>query len=294
MVCVSKNASSFGNVKDLKEDTIFERETALFVSENTRGEIWKITWNGSSYDQTKLKLSDAFTRFAGLAKNEKEEIFALGNPRKGNGCQMIKLSSWSGETSYTVIANLPRLCLGGGLAYYGNNVFYAASEGDFFPFEGEVYRIENQKVHVIQDHGFADDGVFIDTANELLYVSEAESVSHKMLVLNASNGSSLLGMMKIGNVNMIDDFTVEALTGRIVAADFLAGKVVRFKGWKDSKSPTAEVLLSGITSPTSARFGCVSDIHHGFSDKLIFVSEGGGLLSSTHDRRVIAFSAAAI
>ncbi len=167
-------------------------------------------------------------------------------------------------------------------------MFYAASEGDFVPFEGEVYRIENQKVHVVQDHGFADDGVFIDAANKLLYVSEAESVSHKMLVLSASNGSSL-GVMEIGNVDMIDDFTVEASTGRIVAADFLGGKVVRFKGWGDSKSPTAEVLLSGITSPTSARFGCVSDIHHGFSDKLIFVSGGGGLLSSTHDRRVLAF-----
>ena len=100
--------------------------SALFVSENKRGELWKITWNGSSYDQTKLKVSDAFTRFAGLAKNENEEIFALGNPSNGGNCQMIKLDSWSGET-YTVIANLPRSCLGSGLAYYGNDVFYAAS-----------------------------------------------------------------------------------------------------------------------------------------------------------------------
>lgn len=195
--------------------------------------------------------------------------------------------SWSGE-KYSVIANLPRSCLGGGLAYSKDGVFYAASEGNFVPFEGAVYRIQGEIVRVVQDHGFADDGVFIDINNELLYVSEAESASHKMLVLSAFNGSSL-GVMKIGNVDMIDDFTIEASTGRVVAADFLGGKVVRFNGWTSSNSSTAEILLRDITNPTSARFGCVSDVHHGFSDKLIFVSEGGGLLSSTHDRRVLAF-----
>jgi len=261
---------------------------ALFVSENKRGEIWKVTWNGTAYDQERLGLSDDFNLFAGLAKND-SEIFALGNPKGGGKCQLIRIDgSWSGDT-YDVIATLPRKCLGSGLAY-NNGVFYAASEGDFVPFEGAIYRIDNSgNVVSVKDRGFADDGVAIDTQRDLVYVSEAESISHKVLVLNSTSGA-YIDVIQPENVDMIDDFTVDISTGRVVAADFLGGKIVRFDGWTRSKKPKAEVLLSAITSPTSARFGCVHDGSLvGLSDKLIFVSEGGGLLSSTHNRRVLAF-----
>ena len=77
---------------------------------------------------------------------------------------------------------------------------------------------------------------------------------------------------------------------QLVGADFLGGRVVRFPT-DSGGSPAATTLLRGVTSPTSVRRGCVVDSEHGLSERLYFVSEGGALSHSKHDRRVLAFSA---
>lgn len=275
-------------------ENMFCVNASLYVTENRRGEIYKVDWNGTAYMQRKLKISDAFELFAGLAVLD-HELFALGNLKNANSCTLVRVDVEEKEDDdpYDIVATLPRKCLGDGLAVY-NRTFFTASEGDFIPLNGRVYSVDADTgmVKTLVTDGLADDGVAADEQRGIVYVSEAASPSHRILAINAST-SKIIRKVELEEsiLHMIDDFTVETSSGRIVAADFLGGTVVRFDGLsEDNRQIPVTVLANGLKNPTSARFGCVHDNSTvGFSDRLVFVSEGGGLTGATTNRRVLAF-----
>lgn len=264
--------------------------SSLYVSENKRGEIWKVTYEEGKYVQVMLNISASFDLFAGLTKGHDGQLYALANPKGGvRSCQLIRI--YPEDSSFEVIAELPRKCLGDGLGIY-RDVFYSANEGDFVPLRGRAYSIRawDGHVEVVVSSSFADDGVAVDDERGIVFVSEAGSPTHKVLALNATDGGKLIGDVRPKGVLMLDDFTVVAKTGVIVAADFLSGKIVQFPGLIGSENVTTTVLFDGITNPTSVRFGCVDDgTLLGLSSKLVFVTEGGGLTTLTKNRRVLAF-----
>ena len=162
---------------------------ALFVTENKRGELWRITWGGSRYNQTLMAGASAdFQLLAGLAADDDGRLFALGNrhtSEDGGKCVLVEVNTSDACTAscaapYRVVAALSRACLGDGLALDASH-FYSANEGDFVPLRGRVVRISRSgsaAVEALVDHGFADDGVALDSQRGLLYVSEVWSPTH--------------------------------------------------------------------------------------------------------------------
>lgn len=132
-----------------------EEARALFVSENKRGELWRVTWDGSRYSQSLMAAVSAdFELFAGLATDEATgQLFALGNRAlKLSGrrvCVLIEVNTSSAcdvacSAAYLELATLPRACLGDGLALDASD-FYSANEGSFIPLRGLVFRIDRQR-----------------------------------------------------------------------------------------------------------------------------------------------------
>ena len=128
---------------------------ALFVSENKRGELWRVTWDGSRYSQSLMAAVSAdFELFAGLATDEATgQLFALGNRalklRDRSSCVLIEVNTSSAcdvacSAAYLELATLPRACLGDGLALDASD-FYSANEGSFVPLRGLVFRIDRQR-----------------------------------------------------------------------------------------------------------------------------------------------------
>lgn len=276
---------------------------ALFVTENKRGELWRITWDGSRYNQTLLvSASVDFRLLAGLAADADGHLFALGNRHNnafaedGGKCVLVEVNTseacaTSCAAPYRIVSTLSRPCLGDGLTVDATH-FYSANEGDFVPLRGRVVRIGRSgsaTAEVLVDHGFADDGVALDAQRGLLYVSEVWSPTHTVLVYNVSAGAMARELHPSG-VSSLDDFTLSTDGEELYGADFLGGRVVALPLLGESPSPQARTLLSGVTSPTSVRRGCMPQ-GGGLSEDTLFVSEGGGLSPSETNRRVLAFRA---
>jgi hypothetical protein len=264
---------------------------SLYATENIRGELWKVDWSAANgYSQRLLPLSANFSLLAGLA-SDGGRVFALGNRDASRGCDLFEVMPNGG---FQVLSTLPRRCLGDGLAVRrasgGNLIFYSANEGNFVPDEGRVYRIDGAsgQVTVAPPNGFSTDGVFLDTNGRLL-VSEVASPRHSIRVYNVSSPlPTLRSTLHPTGVHAIDDFSIRR--NALYGADTLAGCAVVFDVSGAIAAPPATRLACGLRAPTSARFGCVPDVAHGFSAHLLFVSEGGGLRKSDRDRRVVALA----
>lgn len=308
MVCVRRN-----------ESLDPARAASLFVTDSQRGDLLRIDWVGRAsghYSQPMLHPASAdFALMAGAAWNSRTgELFVLANvrpsARERERCALLSLEPFAppgrppAET-YAVVAQLERRCLGDGLAVHERTgLVYAASQGAFLPGMGAVYEIDPRvgSVRAIISGAFGTDGAFIDQARSLLYVSETPSPSHSVLVYDLAE-RRLAGRIHPRGVSALDDFTLSADGRTLIAADFLGNSGVAFStgaggadghggrlAWARSRTELASALVSGATVPTSVRRGCSADPTSGFSDELLFISEGGGLSDLASDRRVLAFA----
>ncbi|KAL1524067.1 hypothetical protein AB1Y20_018978 [Prymnesium parvum] len=267
---------------------------ALYVTDNVRGELWRISWDAAQkrYSQTLMEhLSSDFSLLSGLATDvHTGQLFAAGNLNDGGDCVIVEVATDMANTSslaYQVRAHLPRRCLGGGLAV-DENYFYMASEGDFIPFNGKVFRIHRTTgyVETIVKNGIGDDGVWFDPQRGLLYVSECEL--GRAVVYNASAQAMARTLNPQGYSIFLDDFMVDATGSTLIGADFSGGRVVAFDV-QGPDEPPLTILLENVQNPTSVRSGCSEgDTTAGLGKRMLFVSEGGGS-SGAQNRRILAF-----
>lgn len=129
---------------------------------------------------------------------------------------------------------------------------------------------------------YAADGVWIDQNRHLLYVSQVlGAVVH---VYDLTQGTwqrkvSASGMWTLDDYTLSDDGTI------LFGTEFLAGKVMSFHvNSDDDTHDGSTVLASGVKNPTSARWGCGT---RGFESTSLFVTEGGGVMSSVKNRRLL-------
>lgn len=103
---------------------------ALFVTDNVRGDLFVIQWSSAAgYSKQRHMISDHFDLLAGIATDPRtRRLFVLGNPKEGGSCVVAEPSPLN--NSYAIIAKLPGLCIGGGLAVQqSTGLLYAAHEG---------------------------------------------------------------------------------------------------------------------------------------------------------------------
>lgn len=90
------------------------------------------------------------------------------------------------------------------------------------------------------------------------------------------------------NSSHLDDFTLDPAGEQLFVAGVSTGNILQFsaEGLRSTKEP-ASIVISGVASPTSARWGCVDDPSSGLSSSLLFVTEGGNILPWVTNRRVL-------
>ena len=270
------------------------RSKALFVSENKRGQLWRVTPTGTDggFAQALHVGGDgAFTLFSGLAPSaDPTALYALANPAGGGHCQVLHVNATRPDT-VAVVATLPRKCVGGGLARHAaTGMLYAASEGDFLPANGLVYQVDPASGavrEVAASKGtYANDGVYV--VGDTLYVSHL-GPGNEVVVYNVSDAAAVpqVAKLKITGMSFLDDFCVSPDGATLYGAGFLSDTVSRVPlhviyGSSGSGSEVIELAattIAKIKGPTSVRFNCFassSSPSDGVADPnpSLFVSQG--------------------
>jgi sugar lactone lactonase YvrE len=265
----------------------------LFVSENKRGELWRLsdlngTWSQSLHVASH-EADDTFGKFCGLVAmpNETSELYALVNI--GDHGHVIRVDTTKPHT-YQKVATMPRTCLGGGLGYSAlTGRLFAASEGDMLPWNGKVYEIDPTSGQVAElqwrdgtsgslgdPHFTSTDGLFVDPVRGLMYVSELDTST--LIVRNLT--SATYTEIATSGIRQLDDFTLTSDGLSAVVASFDTGEIVKINLDNPDEKTT---ILSNLRHPTSARFGCYGA---GGAD-FLFATEGGDLLGNDPDRTVV-------
>ena len=299
----------------------------LFVSENTPTPttgITRVQWiNGVYVQSTHVAAADKFSMFAGLALDPSNSsgFYALAtlasSSRSGLGvasskeCAVLRVATMRAE-SYELIATLPRVCGGGGLGFHAGSL-YAASEGEFVPDNGEVFRVDiaSGEVNAVpsSQKTYANDGLWIEQERKLLIVGSL-GVPSKVRVYDLASGSAsvppLISTISVAGVEMLDDFTLLPASRSngsvvIIGAGTLSNSIVAITLPFASNGSipleakvAARVLLKDkalLNGPTSARFGCDvagAATGSGLAPTLLFVSQGGPLTRKSASEDVVA------
>jgi sugar lactone lactonase YvrE len=256
------------------ENLVFDNRGNLFVSDVTRGEIWKITLDEQRRYHQSLHISN-FTRLLGLAVEQDGSIvYSTGVL---DGIHVVIRFTADRPQTYQVIATIPKT--GNGVAlHFKTRKLYITTEGNFLPHAGEVYCVDlnnNYQVTTAMTKLFAADGAYIDQTTGMLYVSQV--LGSTVLVYDIANEKQVRSFHADG-ITMLDDYTLSANGSTITGADFWTGNIATIstvdgKGFK--------LVGSGFKYPTSARFG-----GKGFNETSLFITEGGSIFKSTTDRCV--------
>ena len=298
----------------------------LFVSENTptpETGITRVEWIKGAYLQsTHVAASSTFTMFAGLALDPSNSsgfyaLATLASPRDGLGiasskeCAVLRVDTKRADC-YELIATLPRACGGGGLGFHAGSL-YVASEGEFVPDNGEVFRVDvaTGAVNAVpsSQKTYANDGLWIEQERNLLIVGSL-GVPSKVRVYDLASGSAsappLISTISVTGVEMLDDFTLLPASRSngsvvIIGAGTLSNSIVAITlpFASDGSIPfevkvAARVLVKDKTllnGPTSARFGCDvagAAAGSGLAPSLLFVSQGGPLSRKSASEDVVA------
>ena len=302
----------------------------LFVSENTPTPMTGITsvrWENGAYVQSNhLSSREKFTMFAGLALDPSNSsgFYALATVAAtvassrdspavalSKECAVLRIATMRTD-SYELVATLPRACGGGGLGFHAGSL-YAASEGEFVPGNGEVFRVDiaTGAVNAVPSSlkTYANDGLWIEEERRLLIVGSL-GVPSKVRVYDLASGSAsappLISTIAVTGVVVLDDFTLLPASRSngsvvIIGAGTLSNSIVAITlpFASDGSIPVeakvaARVLVQDkalLNGPTSARFGCDvagAATGSGLAPSLLFVSQGGPLARQSASEDVVA------
>lgn len=281
------------------ENLAFDGLGNLFVSDAVQGKLQRIFLceSGTSYCNV-THLSEGLRDIGGLQISPDGLTIYAGATLANRSNSIISASTSSTDGSFEVISitkNKPN----GMACDWANNILYYTDEGTGSEDGGTLtaFDLTYGNEMIIKDHITGADGAWMDSTKNLLYVGEL--LTMKVMVFNTSSSLAQYvdeydGLSSLGLPHMLDDFTLERsgsneeLTDTVLFGADWTGKAV----WKFPLGGSDEpVLLSPpagveLFEPTSVRWG------HGpgFDPKSLYVTEGGGIVPSMTNRRVLQFT----
>jgi outer membrane protein assembly factor BamB len=272
------------------ENLVFDGLGGLFVSEASRGELIRISYDMQTKNYTtRVHVSNGLKQFGGLSVTpEGFTLYAAAVfSDSKNGIISVPTSApKSGEQSYTVIIrDMDKPC---------NGLMHVASDKAVYctTSAGTLTRVDiatGAKKDVLT--GLASpDGLWYDKKTDNLFIGEM--LTKKMRVFNVKSQAlrpeEFAAISSYGSLHMMDDLTVVGDVNRnlgetkIVAADLTGQQIVEFA--LDGSWTQPMPVPEGITlfQPTSIRRGA----GFGFDTNSYYITEGGGM-GKTTNRRVL-------
>jgi sugar lactone lactonase YvrE len=262
----------------------------LYVSDAVTGNVFRYKKNSTTGRYTKKTILDgAMYKSLGVAVNPASptQLYVVGQLADSKDHVLVSVNTKE-VNDFTVTAMVPpsnKGSPGNGLRVHEKSgIVYTAMEGSFIPGKAQVFKInpKNGNVTSIVDDLWAADGVWIDQTKDILYVSQV--VKGNIWAYDIANEKTI-GLLPQGIKGWLDDFCLDNTDGDyIFASNFLKNSINYFNP-NDKQFKVLE-LVTGIESPTSMRFG-YGAANSSFPSTSLFVTEGGGVLPSQGNRRVL-------
>lgn len=272
------------------ENLVFDGNGNMFVSENTRGELWRIYRCIDGKEYCKEIHASGFKSFGGLACNG-THLYA--------GATFLNMSfvilslSISAPQEYSILIETSHQANGLAVDWY-NQMLYFTYE-NFEETDGDVISVN------IQEHTsevvatvMGADGAWFDETNRKLFIGELLSMYIHVFSVSpyglVENEEIYPGPSEtLTKLSMLDDFTLEAQSNienmnetTLIGTDYSGKQVVSFQlgGGEVSPLDVGELVLHAVTSVRWGR-------GPGFDEGSLYVTEGGGISKEITNRRVI-------
>lgn len=282
------------------ENLAFDGFGSLFVSENIRGELWRINLCNDEKEYCSVRqLSDGFSSFGGLQiPPEGKILYAGATLENGTTAVITTATKPTNPATFSILSKTKKQP--NGLACdWTSQMLYYTLEGDAKE-SGSLMGIDlSTGVESTVYPGLdGADGAWIDSSAHLLYVGLL--TDKKVLVFNLSNPSTatdfLVGYFpalssSLDASHMLDDITLLSGTDInsldhtvLLGADWLGSQLQQFTldGTVVASIPPPQGI-DKFYQLTSVRWGKGP----GFDAGSVYVTEGGGLFAKQTDRRVI-------
>jgi hypothetical protein len=268
----------------------------MFVSDNTRGELYRITLGagGEAYTRTTHVSGDEIAAFGGLAQSADGQIIYAGVTFQDKTTAIITTCANATDGEYSVFYKTT--CQPNGLQIdLSHDVLYYTdtSSGSLMA----VHFSDSSAVsEVLVENVKSANGCWLDAAQGLLYVGQL--VSKRVTLFDTSSGQAVLlrtyaGLSDLSMEHMLDDLTLYSSPSSsssgstvLLGADYQGKSVRQFSldgAQQQEVAVSAQVLAGGaLQQLTSVRWGVAPH----FDPSSVYVTEGGGM--SVHDgsRRV--------
>lgn len=286
------------------ENLVFDGIGNMFVSDAVRGELWRIYLceNRTEYCHN-VHLDAGLKDIGGIQISEDGLTIYAGATLNNKSHAIISTPTSGSDGLFKIIALTKNKA--NGLAYdYERNVLYCTDEGTGSDEGGTITALDlsTNIQTTIKDFVPGADGAWMDNENKLLYVGEL--LTMHVLVFNTSGISPSNAPIFIaefdafaplgGLPHMLDDFTIDKTSSSsfsslgqnvLYGTDWTGKAVVKCSLDGTSYPPETIAPPEGVKlyEPTSVRWGKGP----GFDANSLYVTEGGGVLPSQTNRRVL-------
>ena len=300
------------------ENLCFDGLGNLFVTDAVRGELTRIYLcnDGTEYCKD-IHLDQGLRDLGGIQITPDGSTIYIGATLSNGSHAILSTSSAYNGGSFEILS-LTKNKANGMAADWEHSVLYCTDEGTGSDEGGTVtaYDLVTRTESVIKDHVDRADGAWMDSTNRLLYIGELVTMKVMTFSTNSSSGlaefvGEYAGLSFLGSPNMLDDITLDnpaaqfcgqrepsdkdtisssvdsggAVATVMYGADWTGRAVMRFALDGSSEDATVVPPPVGVElfEPTSVRWGKGP----GFDPCSLYVTEGGGILPTQTNRRVL-------
>eukprot|EP00008_Paramoeba_atlantica_P005088 CAMPEP_0201481922 /NCGR_PEP_ID=MMETSP0151_2-20130828/6179_1 /ASSEMBLY_ACC=CAM_ASM_000257 /TAXON_ID=200890 /ORGANISM="Paramoeba atlantica, Strain 621/1 / CCAP 1560/9" /LENGTH=312 /DNA_ID=CAMNT_0047864335 /DNA_START=81 /DNA_END=1019 /DNA_ORIENTATION=+ len=274
------------------ENQAFDSQGNLFVSDTTQGIIYRIFLDRNYNTYNRTSHTTGFASVNGIVYDEEDSVLYACVTPKGGSPAMASVDPVH-ENSWKSIASMP--LMGNGLAWDGE-FLYSTNEGNFIPGNGVIMRTNPSAgitSYAVKNLDSADGCQILNFY--YLYISEVLTATFRVFDIGGSVIKEICNFVAPPGVQSIDDFTFSADGSYIYGADYRNGTLVKIENQcahvssvgKKQTFATNDVdyIMQNLVNPTSVYFPPSGSTF--FNTSSVYVSEGGALISSIKNRKVL-------
>jgi sugar lactone lactonase YvrE len=266
------------------ENLCFDGRGNLFVSESSRGELWRIALcaNQTAYCG-EVWLTGLSPQ--GLAASP-DGLFLLAAVKLDDKSYAISNVSTTNTGEYSIVSRIKHEPNGLAVDWDLNMLYYTGTA------DGTMTAINLKTFAQVDCRVSSANGAWLDSQNKLLYIGELFSKTVHIFNVTEGGDCASLGvysaLSELGRGHLLDDITLESTSNPILHSTILYG--ADYSGKSVRRFSLDGLESSVVAPPPEVEFFEVTSVRRGkgpgFDSGSLYVSEGGGN-ERNNNRRVI-------
>jgi hypothetical protein len=273
------------------ENIMFDNSgTYLFVSENTKGELYRISLcnNNTSYCNN-VHLSNDFKKFGGLAQSTSGSTIYAGVTFNDGSFGIVTTESTALKGEYQIYFKTKYQPNGMQIDWVHNFLYYTDAGSNSLMAIDMIKNVE----YLVKSVDGAN-GCWLDIESNNLFIGELTNKKVSVFDVSGASGAVFVyeyrGYSSESIAHMMDDITLYSTIDTrnfgstvLLAGDYQGQQIKQFTlDGTSITTVTPPTYVGALNQITSVRWGKAPS----FDTNSIYVSEGGGLTAKTTNRRV--------